>query len=205
MLFSSEWCCHFSQVRYLFHQNSSIFVIFLAHSSANPHITGCRYLLNNIWSKKGDEYLWKMINGVHLTKFPITEIYFKLHCSRYSETKQIFPWCLVMAWSCKRDWMWKIIEISCTGNWFEKNIEFWVQFAAVSERLLVSFFSTIWRNKKQFLRVDTVSKCFVHIWKRVNKKSEASEALSSWCFFRLNEVANFLKFAIYFIKILPSL
>ena len=54
-----------------------------------------------------------------------------------------------MAWSCKRDWMWKILEISCTGN-FEKNIEFWVQFASVSERLLLSFFSTIWRKKMVF-------------------------------------------------------
>ena len=81
-----------------------------------------------------------------------------------------------------------------------KKIEFWVQFASVSERLLVSFFTTIWRNIELFLRVDTVSKCFVHIWNWVHKKSEASEALSSWCFFRLNEVAIFLKFAIFFIK-----
>ena len=62
-----------------------------------------------------------------------------------------------MAWSCKRDWMWRMLEISCTGNWFEENIEFWVQFASVSERLLVSLFSTIWRNIKWFLSVDTVS------------------------------------------------
>ena len=109
-----------------------------------------------------------------------------------------------MTCSCKRDWMWKMLENSWTGNWFEKNLEFWVQFASVSEKLLVSFFPTIWRNIKWFLRVDTVSKCFVHIWKWVHKKSEASEALSSWCFFRLNEVAIFLKFAIYFIKILLS-
>ena len=118
--------------------------------------------------------------------------------------QHIFPWFIVMAWSCKRDWLWKMLENSWTGNWFEKNRQFRVQFASVSEKLLVSFFPTIWRNIKWFLRVDTVSKCFVHIWKRVHKKSEASEALSSWCFFRLNEVAIFLKFAIYFIKILLS-
>ena len=154
--------------------------------------------------KKGDEYFWKMTNGVHLSKFPITEICSKLYSSRYSKTKHIFLWFIVMVWLCNRDWMWQMLEISCTGSWFEKNIEFWVQFASVSERLLVSFFSTIWRNIKWFLMVDTVSKCFVHILKRVHKKSEASEALSSWCFFRLNEVAIFLKFAIYFIKILLS-
>ena len=74
-----------------------------------------------------------------------------------------------MAWSFKRGWMWKMLEISCTGNWFEENIEFWVQFASVSERLLVSLFSTIWRNIKWFLSVDTVSKCFVHNWRRVHK------------------------------------
>ena len=32
----------------------------------------------------------------------------------------------------------------------------------------------------------------VDIWKRVHKKSEASDAFSSWCFFGLNEVAFFL-------------
>ena len=148
---------------------------------------------------------WKMTNGVHLSKFPTTEVNFKFYCSQYCETKHIFPWFLLIAWSCKGDWMWKMLEISCAEIWFEKNREFLVQFASDSERLLVSFFPTIWRNIKWFLRVDTGSKCFVHIWKRVHKKSEASEALSSWCFFRLNEVAIFLKFAIYFIKILLSL
>ena len=53
VLFSSEWGCHFPQVRYLFHQNSSILVIFLASMRRKPHIAGCRCLLNNIWSTKG--------------------------------------------------------------------------------------------------------------------------------------------------------
>ena len=141
----------------------------------------------------------------NLSKFPITESCFKLYSSRYSETTKIFPRLIVMAWSSKRYWRWKTLESSCTRYWLEKNREFWVQFASVSERLQVSFFSTIWRNIKKFLRVDTGSKCFVHIWKRVHKKSEASEALSPWCFFRLNEVAIFLEFAIYFIKVLLSL
>ena len=48
--------------------------------------------------------------------------------------------------------------------------------------------------------VVTGSKCVVDIWKRVHKKSEASDAFSSWCFFDLNEVAFFLVFAVCFIN-----
>ena len=47
--------------------------------------------------------------------------------------------------------------------------------------------------------VVTGSKCVVDIWKRVHKKSEASDAFSSWCFFGLKEVAFFLVFAVCFI------
>ena len=36
----------------------------------------------------------------------------------------------------------------------------------------------------------------------MHKKSEASDAFSSWCFFGLNEVAFFLMFADCFIKFL---
>ena len=50
--------------------------------------------------------------------------------------------------------------------------------------------------------VVTDSKCLVDIWKRVHKKSEASDVFSSWCFFGLNEVAFFLMFAVCFIKFL---
>ena len=64
----------------------------------------------------------------------------------------------------------------------------------------MSFFSTFWRNKQWFLMVVTGSKCSVDIWKRVHKKSEASDAFSSWCFFGLNEVAFFLMFSVCFIK-----
>ena len=34
----------------------------------------------------------------------------------------------------------------------------------------------------------------------MHKKSEASDAFSSWCFFGLNEVVFFLMFAVGFIK-----
>ena len=64
----------------------------------------------------------------------------------------------------------------------------------------MSFFSTFWRNKQWFLMFVTGSKCSVDIWKRVHKKSEASDAFSSWCFFGLNEVAFFLMFSVCFIK-----
>ena len=50
--------------------------------------------------------------------------------------------------------------------------------------------------------VVTGSKCVVDICKRVHKKSEASDAFSSWCFFDLNEVAFFLVFAVCFINFL---
>ena len=66
----------------------------------------------------------------------------------------------------------------------------------------MSFFSTSWRNIDWFLMVVTGSKCLVDIWKRVHKKSETSDAFSSWCFFGLNEVAFFLVFAVCFIKFL---
>ena len=66
----------------------------------------------------------------------------------------------------------------------------------------MSFFSTSWRNIFWFLMVVTGSKCVVDIWKRVHKKSEASDAFSSWCFFDLNEVAFFLVFAVCFINFL---
>ena len=36
----------------------------------------------------------------------------------------------------------------------------------------------------------------------MDKKSEASDAFSSWCFFGLNKVAFFLMFAVCFIKFL---
>ena len=75
-------------------------------------------------------------------------------------------------------------------------------FSCLREGLLVSFFSTSWRNIYWFLMVVTGSKCLVDIWKRVHKKSEASDAFSSWCFFGLNEVAFFLVFAVCFIKFL---
>ena len=52
----------------------------------------------------------------------------------------------------------------------------------------MSFFSTSWRNIYWFLMVITGSLFLVDIWKRVHKKSEASDAFSSWCFFGLNEV-----------------
>ena len=64
-------------------------------------------------------------------------------------------------------------------------------FSCLREGLLVSFFSTSWRNIYWFLMVVTGSKCLVDIWKRVHKKSEASDAFSSWCFFGLNEVVFF--------------
>ena len=69
----------------------------------------------------------------------------------------------------------------------------------------MSFFSTSWRNIYWFLMVATGSISLVDIWKRVHKKSEASDAFSSWCFFGLNEVAFFMfsdcfiKFILYWI------
>ena len=64
----------------------------------------------------------------------------------------------------------------------------------------MSLFSTSWRNICWFLMVFTGSKCSVDICKRVHRKSEASDAFSSWCFFGLSEVAFFLMFSVCFIK-----
>ena len=78
----------------------------------------------------------------------------------------------------------------------KNNLIYGCIFSCLREGLLVSFFSTSWRNIYWFLMVVTGSKCLVDIWKRVHKKSEASDAFSSWCFFGLNEVVFLLMFAV---------
>ena len=108
------------------------------------------------------------------------------------------------------EWFVPTIVIVC--GFIKKNLEFAIWWknthfmgafiSCLREELLVSFFSTFWRNIYWFLMVGTGSKCLVDIWKRVHKKSEASDVFSSWCFFGLNEVAFFLMFAVCFIKFL---
>ena len=107
---------------------------------------------------------------------------------------------------------WFVLANVIVLELIKKNLEFaiwwkrtWFMgafFSCLREGLLVSFFSTSWRNIYWFLMVVTGSKCLVDIWKRVHKKSEASDAFSSWCFFGLNEVVFFLMFAVCFIKFL---
>ena len=105
-----------------------------------------------------------------------------------------------MVCSSKRYSSWINQEKPRIRNLVKNNLIFGCIFSCLREGLLVSFFSTSWINIFWFLMVVTGSKCLVDIWKRVHKKSEASDAFSSWCFFGLNEVAFFLMFAVCFIK-----
>ena len=107
-----------------------------------------------------------------------------------------------MVSSSKRYSSWITQEKPRICNLVKNNLIYGCIFFCLREGLLVSFFSTSWRNIYWFLMVVTDSICLVDIWKRVHKKSEASDAFSSWCFFGLNEVAFFLMFAVCFIKFL---
>ena len=84
-------------------------------------------------------------------------------------------------------------------NFGEKTLNFVFNLSLLSRGAVGVLFSTIWNNIYWFLMAISGSKCLVDIWKRMHKKSEASDALSSWCFFGLNEVNFFLMFAVCFL------
>ena len=136
----------------------------------------------------------------HMWKFTRIEFFFELLSGRDSKTVNLFPWFFRMVCSSKRYSSWINQEKPRNRNLLKNNLIYGCIFSCFREGLLVSFFSTSWRNIYWFLMVVTGSKCLVDIWKRVHKKSEASDVFSSWCFFGLNEVAFFLMFAVCFIK-----
>ena len=107
-----------------------------------------------------------------------------------------------MVCSSKRYSSWITQEKPRICNLVKNNLIYGCIFFACERGCWCPFFSTSWRNIYWFLMVVTGSICLVDIWKRVHKKSEASDAFSSWCFFGLNEVAFFLMFAVCFIKFL---
>ena len=117
----------------------------------------------------------------------------------------LFPWFFGMVCSIKRYSLWINQEKPRIRNLVKNNLIYGCIFSCLREGLLVSFFSTSWRNIYWFLMVVTGSKCLVDIWKRVHKKSEASDVFSSWCFFGLNEVAFFSHVCCLFHQILHVL
>ena len=125
-------------------------------------------------------------------KFTRIDFFFKLLCGRGFQDNEFFR---------RVFWEWFVLTniIFCGLGKKSLDFELWWKitwflsafFSCLREGLVVSFFSTFWRNIYCFLMVVTGSKCLVDIWKRVHKKSEASDAFSAWCFFGLSEVAFF--------------
>ena len=138
----------------------------------------------------------------HMWKFTRKEFFFELLSGRNSKAVNLFAWFLGMVCPSKRYSSWINQEKPRIRNLVKNNLIYGCIFSCLREGLLVSFFSNSWRNIYWFLMVVTGSKCLVDIWKRVHKKSEASDAFLSCCFFGLNEVAFFLMFAVCFIKFL---
>ena len=128
--------------------------------------------------------------------------FFELLSGRDSKTVNFFAWFLEMVCSSKRYSSWINQEKPRICNLVKNNLIYGCIFFLLARGTVGVLFSTSWRNKYWFLMVVTGSKCLVDIWKRVHKKSEASDAFSSWCFFGLNEVVFFLMFAVCFIKFL---
>ena len=81
-----------------------------------------------------------------------------------------------MVCSSKRYSSWITQEKPRIRNLAKNNLIYGAFFSCLREGLLVSFFSTSWRNIYWFLMVVTGSKCLVDISKRVHKNSEASDA-----------------------------
>ena len=102
--------------------------------------------------------------------------FFELLSGRDSKTVNFFAWFLEMVCPSKRFSSWINQEKLRIRNLVKNILIYGCIFSCLREGLLVSFFSTSWRNIYWFLMVVTVSKCLVDIWKRVHKKSEASDA-----------------------------
>ena len=119
-------------------------------------------------------------NLCHMWKFTRNEFFFELLSGRDSKTVSFFAWFLEMVCSSKRYSSLINQEKPRIRNLVKNNLIYGcIFFSGLREGLLVSFFSTSWRNTYCFLMVVTGSKCLVDIWKRVHKKFEASDAFSS--------------------------
>ena len=135
-------------------------------------------------------------------KFTRNEFFFELLSGLESKTVNLFAWFFGMVCSNNRYSSWIYQEKPRIWNLVKNNLIYGCIFFLLARGAVGVLFSTSWRNIYWFLMVGTGSKCLVDIWKRVHKKSEASDVFSSWCFFGLNEVALFLMFAVCFIKFL---
>ena len=108
-----------------------------------------------------------------------------------SKTMNFFGGFLGMICSYKHYILWIRQEKPRFRTLVKNNLIFECIFFLLARGAVGVLFSTFWRNVYCFLMVVTGSKCLVDIWKRVHKKSEASDAFSAWCFFGLSEVAFF--------------
>ena len=123
-----------------------------------------------------------------MRKFNRKEFFFELLSGRNSKAVNLFAWFSGMVCPSKRYSSWINQEKPRICNLVKNNLIYGCIFFLLARGTVGVLFSTSWRNIYWFLMVVTGSKCLVDIWKRVHKKSEASDAFSSWCFFGLNEV-----------------
>ena len=103
-------------------------------------------------------------NLCHMWKFARNEFFFELLSGRDSRTVNLFAWFLGKFCSSKRYSSWNNQEKPRFRNLVKNNLIYGcIFFSCLREGLLVSFFSTSWRNIYWFLMVVTNSKCLVDI------------------------------------------
>ena len=121
-------------------------------------------------------------NLCHLWNLTRNKFFFELLSGRDSKTVNLFAWFLAMVCSSKRYSSLINQEKPRIRNLVKNNLIYVCIFFLLARGAVGVLFSTAWRNVYWFLMVVTGSKCLVDIWKQVHKKSEASDAFSSWCF-----------------------
>ena len=116
-------------------------------------------------------------NLCHMWKLTRNDFFFEVLSGRNSKTVNLFPGFLGLVCSSKRSWINQ--EKPRIRNLVKNNLIYGCIFFLPGRGAVGVLFSTSWRNIYWFLMVVTGSKCLVDIWKRVHKKSEASDAFSS--------------------------
>ena len=82
----------------------------------------------------------------HMWKFTSIEFFFELLSGRDSKTVNLFPWFFGLVCSIKRYSLWINQEKPRIRNLVKNNLIYGCIFSCLREGLLVSFFSTSWRN-----------------------------------------------------------
>ena len=99
----------------------------------------------------------------HMWKFTRKDFFLELLSGQDSKTVNLFAWFLGMVCSSKRYSSWINQEKPRIFNLVKNNLIYACIFFCLREGLLVSFFSTSWRNIYWFLMVVTGSICLVDI------------------------------------------